>query len=236
MASRRATALSALAAIAAAVTALTPAGARAATLGTIGSAEPSCPADCLVEARVTAFQTSIGDRRKLFRTAAQGRIVSWSIDLGMPDLAERKGFNRRFGESKARLSILKKVRRGNSHRAVYILLRESKVQGLRSHFGQTATFSLERPLKVGPGQIVALTIPTWAPAFAVDESGSSRWLSSRRATRRRGGCMTDQGFANIAAGSPHQRLGTGRAYRCSYQGSRLLYSASFVGTEAGARR
>ena len=55
MAFQRATVLSSLAAIAAAVTALTPGSARAAVLGTIGSAEPSCPADCLVEARVTAF-------------------------------------------------------------------------------------------------------------------------------------------------------------------------------------
>ncbi len=233
MAFRRATAIGALAAIAAAVTALPPGGAGAAVLGTTGEAEPSCPENCLVEARVTAFQTSIGNRRKLFRSPAQGRIVSWSIDLGMPDLAERKGFNRRFGESQARLSILKKVRRGRSRRPAYILLRESKVQRLRPHFGQTATFSLERPLKLGPGQMVALTIPTWAPAFAVDGSQSSRWLASRRPTRRRGGCMTHQGFANIAAGGPHQKLDTGRAYRCSYQGSRLLYSASFV--EAGPR-
>ena len=48
--------------------------------------------------------------------------------------------------------------------------------------------------------------------------------------------MTHQGFANIAGGSAQQLLGTWRAYRCSYQGSRLPYSATFVEADASARR
>jgi hypothetical protein len=206
-----------------------PTQAGAATLGTVGSAVASCPADCLVEARVTGFQTSIGSKRKLVRTPARGRIVSWSIDLGMPRRTDIKGFNRKFGESKARLAVLKKVRtRTGSRRLVrYVLLRQSPVQRLRSHFGQTISFPLERPLKVGAGQVLALTIPTWAPAFAVDGSEGSRWLASRKPTQR-GGCVTRDGQANITAGSAHQRPRSVRTYRCGYHGTRLLYSATFV--------
>ena len=48
--------------------------------------------------------------------------------------------------------------------------------------------------------------------------------------------MTHQSFANITAGSARQLVGTWRAYRRSYQGTRLLYSATFVEADASARR
>lgn len=210
-----------------------PARVPARVLGTSGSAPVSCPTDCLVEARVSGFQTSIGRHGKLFLAPGRGKIVSWSIDLGMPRRVDIKGFNRKFGESEARLAILKRVREKRHGRVKYVLLRESHVERLRGWFGHTASFALDRPLKIGPGQIVALTIPTWAPAFAVDHSRNSRWRASRRKTSRRGGCVTRDGFANIAAGSAQQRLGSRRTYGCGYWGTRLLYSATFVKTAVG---
>ncbi len=213
--------------------ALVPGAAVGSMLGTVGSATPSCPRNCLVEARVTGFQATAGDERKIFRAPAKGRIESWSIDLGMPKHDQIKGFNRKFGDSRARLAILKRVHDKRSRSPRYILLRESRTEPLRAWFGNTASFPLDRPLKVGPGQIVALTIPTWAPAFAVDNAGSSRWLASRRETSRRGGCVTAGGFANIAAGSAHQRRGSRRTYGCAYRGARLLYSVSFVKAAGG---
>ncbi|MGA8217347.1 MAG: hypothetical protein WB771_02185 [Solirubrobacterales bacterium] len=200
-------------------------------LGATGAAEAGCPQHCLVEARVTGFQTSIGRRRDPFVTPARGRIVAWSIKLGMPRRRDIKGFNRKFGESKARISILKRVRskrRAGRPRPTYRLLRESPVVRLRALFGKLTTITLPRPLKVGRGQVVALTIPTWAPTFSVLDSKRSRWLASRSATRRRGGCVTADGFANLHAGGPDQKLGSSRVFGCAYHGARLLYSARFV--------
>ncbi len=230
MAFRPATAPIGLTVILAAASLASPSAAAARVLGTVGSAQPSCPTECLVEARVTAFQTSVGTPRSLFRTPARGRIVSWSIDLGMPRRRDIKGFNRTFGESKARLSILKRVRdkRSRRRRVRYVLLRESPVERLRPRFGSTVEYALARPLKVGRGQIIALTIPTWAPAFASEGSKRNRWLASRTPTRRRGGCTTAALQANIAAGSAHQRLRSVRTYGCSYHGTRLLYSATLI--------
>ncbi len=204
-----------------------PGSASAHGLGTVGSAPASCPQGCLVEAWVTGFQLSSRLSRNPFVTPAAGKIVSWSIDLGMPHRTDIKTFNRKFGESKARISVLKRVR-DRRRRVRYLLLRESPVQRLRPHFGRLASFTLDRPLKIGRRQIIALTIPPWAPAFAVDGLKQSRWLASRRPTRRRGGCFASGGFANLAAGSAHQKLRTARAYRCTYHGARLLYSANFV--------
>ncbi|MGH2957125.1 MAG: hypothetical protein ACRDL6_09040 [Solirubrobacterales bacterium] len=204
-------------------------GATSVLLGSGGPAEASCPEDCLVEARVTGFQTSIEGSKKPFVTPARGRIVSWSLDLGVPEKMQIKAFNKRFGVSAARLSILKPIRRKEGGRKKYVLLRQSPVQRLRKHFGATPNFPLERPLKVGQGHVVALTIPSWAPAFSTSQTDLSRWRASRAPTRKRGDCFTKGGFANLEAGAPHHKLQSERAYGCAFRGARLLYWATFVG-------
>jgi hypothetical protein len=202
-------------------------GATTVLLGSGEAAEASCPAECLVEAKVTGYQTSIEGSKKPFVAPAPGRIVSWSIKLGLPEKRAIKGFNRRFGESKARISILKPIRDKRGKKK-YVLLRHSKARRLRRHFGKTVDFTLRRPLKLNRGHLVALTLPTWAPAFSVQQSDESRWQASRAATRKRGKCFTKGGFANIKAGAPHQKLDSERAYGCSFRGARLLYWATFV--------
>ena len=207
----------------------TSSAAPTALLGSAGPADASCPADCLVEARVTGFQTSIDGSSSPFVVPARGRIAAWSIKLGMPVKSDIKGFNRRFGEPKARLSILRPVRReaSDGRGPRYKLLRASPVIRLRPLFGTTVNLVLRRPLKVNRGHVVALTLPTWAPAFSVGETKRSRWRASRAPTSRRGDCVTKEGFANLRAGAPQQKLASRRAYKCSYRGARLLYWATF---------
>ena len=209
--------------------------AEAKVLGAARQAPASCPANCLVEAKVTGFQTTIDRMRTPFAVPAHGRIVAWSIKLGRPEKDAVKLFNDRFGRSQARISILKpvRVRRGRRPAKVrYRLLRQSPVQDLQPFFGTTTTFGLPAALKVRRGNIVALTMPTWAPAFAVGQS--ARWRASRAPSRERGPCSRRGGFANLDAGSPHDRTGSQRRYGCAYRGARLLYSARFVA--AGSKR
>lgn len=204
-------------------------GATSVLLGSGGPAEASCPTDCLVEAKVTGFQMSIEGSKSPFVAPAAGRIVSWSIDLGRPEKTQIKGFNKRFGASAARLSILKPVRKkGGGRGRGYVLLRQSPVQPLRQHFDTRPSFILGRPLKVNQGHVVALTLPSWAPAFSVSQTDLSRWRASRAPTPKRGDCFTDEGLANLRAGSPHQKLRSERAYGCTFRGARLLYWATFI--------
>jgi hypothetical protein len=202
----------------------------------LGAAKPAnarCPADCLVEARVTGFQVSIGSAKNPFVVPADGRIVAWSIKLGEPAKSHLRFFNESFGPSQARISILKpvRIRRGSRPPKLrYRLLRQSPAQNLRPFFGTIITFGLERPLPVRKGNVVALTIPSWAPAFA--DGGSSRWRASRARTSQHGPCVRKRGFANIDAGAPHEQERTERRYGCSYSGSRLLYTARLVRSAA----
>lgn len=182
-------------------------------LGEARPAEAGCPADCLVEARVTGFQASIDGRKKPFSVPRKGRIVAWSIKLGRPGKPDVKYFNKTFGAAKAGM------RRGPT-----VLL--------APFFGTVATFSLPKPLRVKKRHIVALTIPTWSPSFAVGARKRSGWRASRVETEKRGTCSLDGGLANVDAGAFHVKLRTQRSYGCRYRSSRLFYSARFV---AGAK-
>lgn len=215
--------------IAASMLALTPAAAsgQATVLGAAESVNASCPDACLVEAKVTGFQTAIGNTKNPFIAPADGQIVSWSIKLGKPNKKDVNAFTDEFGLASARLAILKQVP-GTTKPAKYKLLRQSPVQSLGKVFGQISTFNLAAPLAVKKGQIVALTIPTWAPAFAVGQPSSSTWQASRRPTKKRGGCTDDEGRANVDAGAPQTKKGKQQPYGCTYNSARLLYTATFV--------
>lgn len=231
-----------------------PALADAARVVVLGSGPPqkaSCPNRddaCFVEARVTGFQTSIGSKRKPFVAPFPGRVVAWSIKLGSPSSKDNTCFSsgcevgsKTFpgfgGPARARVGILKPNRRAiKNGKPLYKLVRQTPVEELKPFFGTTTTFTLQNPLKIGKGQIAALTIPTWAPVFVGGLSRSYAWRASRAPTKKRGGCTIGQGVnqsANLKAGSPHQVVGKERRYGCVYRTNRLLYSVTMVRRPAG---
>jgi len=88
--------------------------------------------------------------------------------------------------------------------------------------GSRQTFTLNQPLNMRKGEFLALTIPTWAPAFAVNLSSNTNvWRSSRLA----GQCS---GTGNIKAGKPQQKVHSVRSYGCDYKTARLLYWGYYV--------
>ena len=118
---------------------------------------------------------------------------------------------------------MKKVKQG---KPIYKLKAQSPVEELEQYFGTTTTFTLAAPLTVKQNQIVALTIPTWAPALAVGQGGQSLWQASRNRTRC--GLKPDTALEDTKAGRPHEIIGADRAYGCSYKTARILYSATVV--------
>lgn len=203
------------------------------TLGEAKKANASCPDDCLVEARVTGFQTAIGKQSvSPFVAPSDGRITAWSIKLGKPGKRDRRLFNDAFGAPKARIGVLRLVE-GSASPPKYKLLRQSPIEPLGDLFGQTTTFALDTHLPIKSGEIVALTIKTWAPAFAVGQGARSTWTASRNATKKRGRCTDSEGRANVKAGAPQVKKGSTRPYGCNYNKARLLYSARFQPDEDG---
>ena len=93
---------------------------------------------------------------------------------------------------------------------------------LSTSLGSRQTFTLSRPLKIRKGEFLALTIPTWAPAFAVNlSSGNNVWRSSRE----EGKCGQRPTSRPASRSRRSARPGS---YGCDYKTARLLYWGYFV--------
>jgi hypothetical protein len=181
--------------------------------------DPSCPElPCQAVGSVTGFQVSNGQTRLPFRVPGDGTIKAWTLTLAQPTNSQRSFFNGFFGTPpEARLAILRRVPGTNPPR--YNLRRQGSIKVLSPYLGQTVKFSSN--LRVEKGDIVGLTVPTWAPAFAQDLPGNNVWRASREA----GTCTNS---TDIRQGEPQMKKGTRATYGCKYTTARLLYTATFV--------
>jgi hypothetical protein len=184
------------------------------------TAPPACPSSpCQAIGKVTGFQTTIGNAKKPFLAPFDGKIVAWSIKLSAPTDQQTKFFNDFYGgQPSARVSILKPLVK---EKLRYKLRAQSPIEDLSSVLGGTVTFALKVPLAVRTGQIVALSVPTWAPAFGIGLAKDNAWRASRKPNK----CSATD---DIQAGSAQQALAQERIYGCSYSTARLLYSATLV--------
>jgi hypothetical protein len=217
--------------------------ARVIVLGrTAAAPPPSCPGKivnnvevvpCRVEGHVTGFQVRAGDVPDPYVAPFDGKIVAWSIALSRPSRQDTEKttdevgfFNDFLGTpSKARIGVLRLIEDSKPPR--YKLLRQSPVQILNPYFGSTPIFALEHPLTVLRDQVVALTVPTWAPMFAFNVADENTW----RGSRQPGKCSSKEDIQN---GNPQQGVGKIKTYGCYYSAARLLYTATLVKGVAGS--
>jgi hypothetical protein len=193
--------------------------------GKIVNGTPVVP--CLVEGHVTGFQTVAGGIAQPFEAPFEGKIVAWSITLSKPSTAvtsttidEVGAFNELLGTpSEARIGILRPVE--GSKPPQYKLVRQGPLEVLNPYFGTTPIFALDHPLTVLKGQIVALTVPTWAPMFAFNVAAENTWRGSRLPEH----CTSKE---DIQGGHPQQGVGKTKTYGCFYRSARLLYTATLV--------
>lgn len=184
------------------------------------TAQPACPTSpCQAIGRVTGFQTTIGKAAKPFVAPFDGRIVAWSLKTSAPTDTQKKFFDDFYGgTASARISILKPLKK---LKLGYKLKAQSPVEDLDGILGTTTTFTLRHPLTVRAGQIVAISVPTWAPVFAIGLAKNNAWRASRKAAK----CTKPD---DIKAGTAQEALTSERVYGCTYDTARLLYSATMV--------
>jgi hypothetical protein len=186
---------------------------------TAGEPDPSCPdLPCQAVGSVTGFQVDNGQTKLPLTVPHDGTIKAWTLTLAQPTNSQRTFFNGFFGTPpQARLAILRRIPGTSPPR--YNLRRQGSVKVLSPYLGQTVKFSAD--LKVEKGDIVGLTVPTWAPAFAQDLTAGNVW----RASREEGACKN---ATDIRQGEPQEKVGTRRTYGCKYTTARLLYTAILV--------
>jgi hypothetical protein len=191
-----------------------PAQAKVVELGQVDASAPAtCPSSpCLAVSRTTGYQVKVGSKRGLYTVPANGRIVAWSIALGDPNAKQTAFFDKGFGAASAGITVLRQGKRLFSR-----TLGASPVEKLEPYFGQTVQFPLEQSIPVKKGFVIALTVPTWAPALTQLMDDQSSW----RASRPKGGCDdTDTQTAQTRNRQLTQ-------YRCLYK-ARLTYTATLI--------
>jgi hypothetical protein len=192
-------------------------------VGVIGATSPatvpSCPGTpCLAVSRTTGFQARVGSANKLMRVPRDGTIVAWTIVLGKPNATQIKFFNaNEGGAAEAGIAILRPQPKPN---LTYKLVAQSPTVKLQPYFGLTAQFPLETTLQVKKGDMVALSVPSWAPALALGFGNSTSW----RASRPRKQCST------TSSQTTQTQLSSTVQYYCLYQTARLTYSATLIST------
>jgi hypothetical protein len=190
------------------------------TLGSTATMpDPSCPeSPCQAIGSVTGFQVSTSQGQLPFRVPNSGKVKSWTLTLSQPTPSQRSFFNGFFGTPpEARLAILRRVPGTNPPR--YSLRFQGSIHVLSPYLGQTVKFSAS--LRVRKGDIVGLTVPTWAPAFAQGLPANNAW----RASREPGKCVN---ATDVRQGEPQQKVGKRATYGCRYSTARLLYTATVV--------
>ena len=181
--------------------------------------DPSCPSlPCQAVGSVTGFQVSNGQAQLPFRVARDGKVKSWTLTLAQPTNSQRNFFNGFFGTPpEARLAVLRRI--GGTNPPRYNLRSQGAIHVLSPYLGQTVRFGAN--LKVLKGDIVAISVPTWASAFAQGLSANNVW----RASREPGKCTNS---TDVRQGEPHQKVGTRATYGCKYSTARLLYTVTVV--------
>ena len=198
-------------------------GATLSEVGVIGettpATTPSCPSSpCLAVSRTTGFQVKVGAQTNILAAPRTGTIVAWTISLGKPSATQIKFFNtNEGGPSEAGIAVLRPQTKPN---LTYKLISQSPLVKLEPYFGKTAQFPLETTLKVKKGDVIALTVPSWAPALALGFANTTSWRASRPKTS----------CSSTSTQTAHTQVGTNVQYYCLYRTARLTYSATLIST------
>lgn len=206
-------------AAAAALVAPQAAAAKVVELGSkIPRAQVSCPENCQAIGRVTGYQGRAATVRDPFLIPRAGKIVAFTIRLGEPDTNQQRFFEDLYGgPPQVRLSIL---RQGSTRRTrlEHRLMAQSPAFRIDEYFGKAPTFVLDEPIAVKRKNIAAITVPTWAPAFAVGLQRDHWWRSSRQ--RRR--------CDNVSQRAQQVTLMSVKVFGCTYFTARLYYTVTYI--------
>ncbi|HYM45241.1 MAG TPA: hypothetical protein VES65_03660 [Solirubrobacteraceae bacterium] len=192
-------------------------------VGVIGATTPatvpSCPASpCLAVSRTTGFQVKVGSASNILSAPREGTIVAWTITLGKPNASQIKFFNaNEGGVATAGIAVLRLQRKPN---LTYKLISQSPVVKLEKYFGKTAQFPLAATINVKKGDVIALTVPSWAPSLALGFTNSTSW----RASRPKSQCTS------TSSQTAQTQIGSNVQYFCLYRTARLTYSATLIST------
>ena len=227
------------ASLVAAVVAVAP-GAASAKIVELGQTStplsaPECPkgvspSQCfIILTRTTAVQTISDGVAYPTKVKRAGWIVAFSV--GLSRLSTDPTTERKFlhtldtaygGTPQVALTVLRPGAKNT-----FTVVSQSGTLHLIPFLGQVLqeplslppAFKTMTPLAVKPGDVIGLTVPTWAPVLSYNLNASKfAYRQSRKANCK-----------NSATGNTAQtKVGQSEQYLCSYTGTRVEYSATEV--------
>lgn len=184
----------------------------------------SCPDDCFVVTRTTALQVNTNGTTYPTTAKADGRVVAVTLQLGSLTDRQISFFNRTYGGTpRVQLTVLSQSSRQRPRR-LYTATAQSEVFRITPFLGTTVQFPFETSLPIEKGDVVALTVPTWAPILAVNLDKTNGWRASRAS-----GCR------DLLTQTAQQTIGNESAYKCLYQTAKLTYTATMISTPKAPR-
>lgn len=184
------------------------------------AATVSCPDNCFVVTRTTALQVRTGTVRYPTTAPRNGRIVAFTVQLGSLSDRQISFFNSTYGgTSRVQIAVLRE-----KPRREFEVVATTGIFKLQPYFGTTVQFPLKTTLSVRKGDVIALTVPTWAPVLAVNLPQENGWRASRPDNCR-----------DLLTQSAQMTVGSSTQYKCLYQTARVTYTASLVATPVPPR-
>ncbi len=189
---------------------------------------PSCPSgvpksQCtIILTETTALETASDNVTYPTTVKTAGRIVGYTLGLAKLAKADITTLDALYGGApQAQLAVLRRPKGTKSTQRLYTLVATSKPNFIQPWFGQVTSWPLTATLPVKPGDVVALTVPTWAPVLAINLPAKPFQYRASRAT----GCALQSTFSTQTS---QLTIGSTKPYLCFYTATRVEYTATEI--------
>ena len=186
------------------------------------------PANCfIIQTQVTGLETIRDGVAYPTTVTKAGQIVAFTLGLSALD-SNRATVKKDIhfldsaygGVPQAAITVLRRVGPASQHQWK-VTQESSPMVHLIPYLGQVVQFPLAKPLPVAPGDVVALTVPTWAPVLSFNLPVKLFAYRQSRSDCKNSPSPTEQ--AQLLIGSSTR-------YLCDYPGWRVEYTATEITT------
>ncbi len=182
----------------------------------------TAPQNCtFVMTRVTALETLTNGATYPTAVKQSGQLVAFTV--GLAQLSSNTSTARSFasqlnskygGASEAQLTVLKPLKNNR-----FTVVAQGPAEQLQPYLGYVVQFPLASPIPVQAGDVIAVSVPTWAPILSYNLA--SKYYSYRQSRTYNCKSVGKQQNAVLTVGQT-------KAYLCAYPGTRAEYSATEV--------
>jgi hypothetical protein len=194
---------------------------------------PTCPAgtsaaNCrILLTQMTGLPTLSDGTAYPLTVKADGVLSSMTIGISSAAKSFVASLDKSYGGApEAELTVLRPV--GGAGHFRWQVTAETSPQVLTPYMGAVVQFPLAQSLPVVPGEVVALTSPTWAPVLQIDLNKTSfayrqPVVATSQTTGAAPTCLQTKLTTPLT-------IGNQSTYGCDYTGTRIEYSATEVTT------